>query len=61
MRWGDGLLADVHYRVGAEIPERTFRRAPEALVTENRIATGETRWHQYRLNPALGHESNDGR
>jgi hypothetical protein len=35
-----------------------FRRALEALVTENRIAaTGETRWRPYRLSPALGHET----
>jgi hypothetical protein len=56
------VLRELGGRVGAEIPECAFRRALEALVTENRIvATSETRWRQYRLNPALGHESNDGR
>lgn len=61
-RFPDSLARDVHRRVGPEIPERTFRRALETLIAGHRVlGTGETRWRKYRLDPALGHEDDDGR
>jgi hypothetical protein len=42
-----------HLHGGAKIPERTFRRALEELVTEGAInAEGERRWRRYH--PAIG-------
>jgi len=61
-RFPDSSATDIHRRVGPEIPERTFRRALDALVTDDRVLTaGETRWRRYRLNPALGHGGDDVR
>ena len=61
-RFPDSFGKDIHRRVGAEIPERTFRRALETLVAGYQVVgTGETRWRRYRLNPTLGHAAADGR
>ena len=61
-RFPDSLSKDIHRRVGPEIPDRTFRRALEALVEEGQIrGTGETRWRKYRLKDSLGHREDDGR
>jgi ATP-dependent DNA helicase RecG len=57
----DSFSKDIHRRVGPEIPDRTFRRALEALVQSGQVqATGETRWRRYRPAP-LGHGQGDGR
>lgn len=60
-RFPDSLSKDIRRRVGQEIPDRTFRRALEALVQGGRVqGTGETRWRKYRLT-SLGRERDDDR
>lgn len=61
-RFPDSSKADIWRRVGPEIPERTFRRALEDLVTSGRIvATGETRARRFSLKPGVsGHGDDDG-
>jgi ATP-dependent DNA helicase RecG len=60
-RFPDSFGKEIHWRVGPEIPERTFRRALETLAAEDQvIGTGETRWRRYRLHPALGQGAGDG-
>lgn len=60
-RFPDSFSKDIHLRVGPEIPDRTFRRALEALVHSGQVqAEGETRWRKYRL-ASLGHGVDDGR
>ena len=58
----DSSKADIWRRVGPEIPERTFRRALEDLVTSGRIvATGKTRARRFSLKPGVsGHSDDDG-
>ncbi len=60
-RFPDSAKAHIWRRVGAEIPERTFRRALEELVAAGRLrATGETRARRYHLVPdRSGHEADD--
>jgi len=61
-RYPGSAASDIHRRVGAEIPERTFRRALEALVNEGAIrAEGERRWRRYHPAPSIGHGGEDGR
>ncbi len=53
---------DIHRRVGPEIPDRSLRRALEALVDDGQlVGTGETRWRKYRLKGSLGDGEDDGR
>jgi ATP-dependent DNA helicase RecG len=49
-RYPDSSSAEVHSRVGPEIPPRTFRRALEELVEQGRVSSsGERRWRRYRV------------
>ena len=41
-RFPDSSATDIHRRVGAEIPERTFRYPLEALITEVRKTTSSS-------------------
>lgn len=42
--------SDIHRRIGAEIPARTFRRTLESLASEGLVtATGVKRWRRYRV------------
>lgn len=61
-RFPNSSKADIWRRVGPEIPERTFRRALEDLVTSVRVvATGETRARRFSLKPGVsGHGDDDG-
>jgi ATP-dependent DNA helicase RecG len=61
-RFPDSSKADIWRRVGPEIPERTFRRALDDLVTSGRVvATGETRARRFSLKPGVfGHGDDDG-
>lgn len=61
-RFPDSSKADIWRRVGPEIPERTFRRALEDLVTTGRVvATGETRARRFSLKTGVsGHGDDDG-
>jgi ATP-dependent DNA helicase RecG len=59
-RFPDSAKADIHRRVGPEIPERTFRRALEDLVASGGVAArGETRARRFRLKDISGHDGND--
>jgi len=61
-RFPDSPSKEVHRRVGPEIPDRTFRRALEALVENGQVkSTGGTRWRKYRLQSPLGHGEDEGR
>jgi len=61
-RYPGSAASDIHRRVGSEIPERTFRRALEELVTEDAItAVGERRWRRYHPVSSIGQEDQDGR
>lgn len=61
-RFPESSASDIHRRVGSEIPERTFRRALEDLVSANQVlAEGQKRWRRYFLNPSIGQEDPDGR
>lgn len=54
--------SDIHRRVGAEIPERTFRCALSELVTEEQVvSTGKTRWRRYRIGQSHAPSQKDGR
>jgi ATP-dependent DNA helicase RecG len=60
-RFPGSAKGDILRRVGPEIPERTFRRALEALVAGGEIvASGEKRWRRYRLGSSIGHDENEG-
>ena len=61
-RFPDSSKSDIWRRVGPEIPERTFRRALEELVTSGQVvATGETRARRFSLTPGVsGHGGDDG-
>ncbi|MFT4102130.1 MAG: ATP-binding protein [Burkholderiaceae bacterium] len=61
-RFPDSSKADIWRRVGPEIPERTFRRALEDLVTSDRImASGATRARRFSLKlDVSGHGDDDG-
>lgn len=61
-RFPESSKADIWRRVGPEIPERTFRRALEELVTSGRVmVTGETRARRFSLKPGVsGHGDDDG-
>lgn len=56
-RFPDSSIGDIRRRIGAEIPDRTVRRALESLVAEGQAITtgGEKRWRTYRLKPDIGH------
>lgn len=59
-RFPDSLSKDIHRRVGPEIPDRTFRRALEALAESGQVqGAGETRWRKYRVS-SLGQGGDDG-
>ena len=59
-RYPGSAASDIHRRVGAEIPSRTFRRALEELVSEGAItAEGEKRWRRYH--PSIGQGGDNGR
>lgn len=59
-RYPGSAASDIHRRVGSEIPDRTFRRALEELVTEGAItAEGERRWRRYH--PPIGQGGEGGR
>lgn len=61
-RFPSSAKGDIHRRVGPEIPERTFRRALEELVSGGDVVTaGEKRWRRYRLKSSIGQAENDGR
>jgi len=61
-RYPGSAASDIHRRVGAEIPERTFRRSLEELVTQEAIrAEGERRWRRYHPAPSIGQGGEDGR
>jgi len=48
-RYPDSTAAEIHQRVGSEIPERTFRRSLADAVAEGSISTaGKTRGRRYR-------------
>ena len=60
-RYPDSGKREVHRRVGPEIPERTFRRALQELITSGQVeATGATRARTYRLKAVSGHGGNGG-
>ncbi len=61
-RFPESSKADIWRRVGPEIPERTFRRALEELVTSGRVmVTGETRARRFSLKSGVsGHGDDDG-
>jgi len=60
-RYPDSSATEIHQRVGPEIPERTFRRALEELVSLGSIsATGRTRGRRYGPRE-FGHGGEDGR
>ncbi len=59
-RYPRSAASDIHRRVGSEIPDRTFRRALEELVTEGALtAEGERRWRRYHR--PIGQRGEDGR
>jgi ATP-dependent DNA helicase RecG len=59
-RYPDSTATEIHQRVGPEIPERTFRRALEEMVSLGSIsATGRTRGRRYGP-PEFGHGGADG-
>ena len=60
-RFPDSSKADIWRRVGPEIPERTFRRSLEELVTSGRVvASGETRARRFSLKRGVsGHGEDD--
>lgn len=62
-RFPDSTAPDIHRRVGAEIPERTFRRTLQALVQEAKVvAAGRTRARRYRAaGTDFGQERDVGR
>ena len=61
-RYPASALTDVRRRVGPEIPERTFRRAMDALVADGDVTkTGEHRWRRYSAAPSLGQGGTRGR
>lgn len=61
-RFPNSSAKEVHRRVGPEIPERTFRRALEALISAGEVeGMGETRWRTYRVSDSLGQGGEDGR
>jgi ATP-dependent DNA helicase RecG len=61
-RYPGSAKREIHRRVGAEIPERTFLRALQELVIAGQVeATGEKRWRKYRLQKSIGHGGSDGR
>ncbi|MCK4302752.1 MAG: hypothetical protein KAY24_00770 [Candidatus Eisenbacteria sp.] len=61
-RYPDSAASAIHRRVGAEIPERTFRRGLEDLVSKGLLtAVGERCWRRYRPGAGNGREDDDGR
>jgi hypothetical protein len=53
--------ADIWRRVGSEIPERTFRRALDELVSAGRvIATGETPARRFSLGQSESGHGDEG-
>ena len=59
-RFPNSAKGDIRRRVGPEIPERTFRRALEELVSDGQVeATGETRARTYRAKGTSGHGGDD--
>ena len=60
-RYPNSASSEIHRRVGAEIPNRTFRRALEELVTEGAIrAKSARRWRRYFPGPSIGQERDGG-
>ena len=50
--------ADIHRRIGSEIPPKSVTRALEALIAEGRVAySGDRRWRVYRPATAKGQPS----
>lgn len=61
-RYPDSSSAQVHARVGPEIPERSFRRAMEELVEQGQVSyTGDRRWRRYRGVSSIGQDTPGGR
>ena len=60
-RFPDSSKAEVHRRVGPEIPERTLRRTLEDLIESGDVlAVGEKRWRRYRLKDSIGQRGRSG-
>lgn len=60
-RYPGSRRRDIHRRVGAEIPDRTFRRALQELLISGHVeATGETRARTYRVKAGSGHGAVSG-
>lgn len=61
-RYPESSSAQVHARVGPEIPERSFRRALEELVEQGQVSyTGDRRWRRYRVVSSIGQYTPGGR
>jgi ATP-dependent DNA helicase RecG len=60
-RYPKSSSTDIHKRIGAEIPFRTFRRALIQLVEKGHVtAVGERRWRRYSSAAPIGRKSHDG-
>jgi ATP-dependent DNA helicase RecG len=60
-RYPDSPKREIRRRVGPEIPERTFRRALQDLLSSGYVeATGATRARTYRLRSVSGHGGDSG-
>lgn len=60
-RFPNSAKADIQRRVGPEIPERTLRRALEALIQAGEVVPiGEKRWRTYRITVATVRGENGG-
>ncbi len=61
-RYPASSASEIHSRIGAEIPDRTFRRALRALVDRGEIsAEGKTRWRRYHPVAPIGQDDDGGR